>query len=60
MKQSMRLGSVAGITIGAHWPVPVVLVLIADVLAVTVLPAAPGLSYAASPPRAAVAVDHRH
>ncbi len=48
MKQSVKLGSVAGITIGAHWSVLVILMLIADVLAATVLPAAaPQLSYAA-------------
>ena len=40
MKQSVRLGRVAGIEVGAHWSVGVILVLIAETLAVTVLPAA--------------------
>ena len=48
MKQSVKLGSVAGIAIGAHWSISVILVLIADILAATVLPAiAPGHSYVA-------------
>jgi Zn-dependent protease len=47
MKRSVKLGSVAGITIGAHWSVLVILTLIADILAVSVLPAAaPGHAYA--------------
>jgi Zn-dependent protease len=40
VKQSVRLGRVDGITIGAHWSVGVILVIIAQVLAVSVLPAA--------------------
>ena len=40
MKQSVRLGRVDGITVGAHWSVGVILVIIAEVLAVSVLPAA--------------------
>ena len=40
MKQSVRLGRVGGIPIGAHWTVAVVLVIIAQVLAVSVLPSA--------------------
>lgn len=40
MKQSVRLGRVSGITVGAHWSVAVILVIIAQVLAVSVLPAA--------------------
>ena len=40
MKQSVRLGHVGGITVGAHWSVAVILVIIAQVLAVSVLPAA--------------------
>lgn len=40
VKQSVRLGRVAGIAVGAHWSVAVILVLIADVLAESVLPAA--------------------
>lgn len=40
MKQSVRLGQVRGIVVGAHWSVAVILVIIAEVLAVSVLPAA--------------------
>jgi Zn-dependent protease len=40
VKQSVRLGRVAGIELGAHWSVAVILVLIAELLAVTVLPTA--------------------
>ena len=40
MKQSVRLGRVGGITVGAHWSVAVILVIIAQVLAVSVLPSA--------------------
>ena len=40
MKQSVRLGRIGGITMGAHWSVAVILVIIAQVLAVSVLPAA--------------------
>lgn len=45
MKQSLRLGRIAGIPVGANWSVLVILVLIADILARNVLPrAATGLS----------------
>lgn len=45
MRQSVRLGRVAGIDIGAHWSVLVVVVLLGYVLSVNVLPAgAPGYS----------------
>ncbi len=47
MKQSVRLGRIAGIQVGAHWSVAVILVLITDLLAVTVLPAAHGHQSAA-------------
>jgi Zn-dependent protease/CBS domain-containing protein len=40
VKQSVRLGRVDGITVGAHWSVAVILVIIAQVLAVSVLPTA--------------------
>jgi Zn-dependent protease/CBS domain-containing protein len=40
VKQSVRLGRVGGITIRAHWSVAVILVIIAQVLAVSVLPSA--------------------
>src|ERR1022692_1109065 len=40
MRQSLRLGKVAGIPVGVHWSVGVILVLIADILATSVLPAA--------------------
>ena len=40
MKQSVRLGRVAGIAVGAHWSVAVILVIIAELLAVSVLPGA--------------------
>jgi Zn-dependent protease len=40
MKQSLRLGRVAGIPVGVNWSVLVVLVLIADVVAGNVLPRA--------------------
>lgn len=40
MKQNVRLGRVAGIEVGAHWSVAVILVIIAELLAVTVLPGA--------------------
>jgi Zn-dependent protease len=42
VKQSVRLGRIAGIQVGAHWSVAVMLVLLAQLLAVTVLPAAHG------------------
>ncbi|MGD0375076.1 MAG: site-2 protease family protein [Streptosporangiaceae bacterium] len=38
MKQSVRLGRVAGIPVGLHWSVLVMLGLIAEILAVNVLP----------------------
>lgn len=40
MRQSVRLGRVAGIPVGAHWSVAVILVIITQLLAVTVLPEA--------------------
>lgn len=40
MKQNVRLGRVAGIPVGANWSVAVILVIIAEILAVSVLPAA--------------------
>jgi Zn-dependent protease/CBS domain-containing protein len=40
VKQSVRLGRVGGITVGAHWSVGLILVIIAEVLAVSVLPGA--------------------
>jgi Zn-dependent protease/CBS domain-containing protein len=40
VKQSVRLGRVRGIPVGAHWSVGLILVIIAEVLAVSVLPAA--------------------
>jgi Zn-dependent protease len=40
MRQSLRLGRIAGIPVGVHWTVGVILLLIADVLGVSVLPAA--------------------
>jgi Zn-dependent protease len=40
VKQSVRLGRVGGITVGAHWSVAVILVIIVQVLAVSVLPPA--------------------
>jgi len=40
MRQSLRLGKVAGIPVGVHWSVGVILALIADILAASVLPAA--------------------
>jgi Zn-dependent protease len=39
MRQSLRLGRVAGIPVGAHWTVGVILVIIADLLGVSLLPA---------------------
>jgi hypothetical protein len=33
VKQSVRLGRIGGITVGAHWSVAVILVIIAQVLA---------------------------
>ncbi|WP_405143026.1 site-2 protease family protein [Sphaerisporangium sp. NBC_01403] len=40
MKQSVRLGHVAGIPVGAHWSTVMIVVLIGGVLATTVLPQA--------------------
>jgi Zn-dependent protease len=40
VKQSVRLGRVGGIPLGAHWSVAVILALIAGLLAVSVLPTA--------------------
>lgn len=40
MKQSLRLGKVAGIPVGVHWTVAVIGVIIADILGASVLPAA--------------------
>ena len=40
MKQTVRLGRVAGIAVGAHWSVAVILVIVAELLAVAVLPGA--------------------
>ena len=39
MKQSIRLGRIAGIPIGMHWTVVVIVVLITDILGASVLPA---------------------
>jgi Zn-dependent protease len=39
MKQSLRLGTVAGIPVGVHWTVAVIGVIIADILGASVLPA---------------------
>ena len=39
MKQSVRLGRVAGIPVGAHWTVAVILAIVTDILAADVLPA---------------------
>jgi Zn-dependent protease len=39
MRQSVRLGRVAGIPVGANWSVIAILAIIADMLAVSVLPA---------------------
>jgi Zn-dependent protease len=40
MRQSLRLGTVAGIPVDVHWTVAVVLVIVADILGAGVLPAA--------------------
>lgn len=42
MRQSIRLGTIRGIPVGAHWSVLMVLVLLVDSLAVGVLPALAG------------------
>ncbi len=40
MRQSVGLGRVAGIPVGVHWTVAVILVIIAEILGASVLPAA--------------------
>lgn len=46
MRQTLRLGQVAGIQVGAHWSVLVIVALLVHGLAVTVLPdSAPGRSW---------------
>jgi Zn-dependent protease len=40
MKQSLRLGRIAGIPVGVNWSVLVILVLITDIVAVNILPRA--------------------
>jgi len=46
MKQTLRLGRVAGMPVGVHWSVLVIMALLVQGLAVTVLPhAAPGLAW---------------
>jgi Zn-dependent protease len=40
MKQSLRLGRIAGIPVGVNWSVLVILVLITDIVAVSILPRA--------------------
>src|ERR1019366_5479903 len=40
MRQSVGLGRVAGIPVGMHWTVAVILVIIAEILGASVLPAA--------------------
>lgn len=40
MRQSLRLGRVAGIPVGVHWSVGVIVMLIASILSTNVLPAA--------------------
>ncbi|BCJ34021.1 putative zinc metalloprotease Rip3 [Actinocatenispora thailandica] len=40
MRQTIRLGRIAGIPVGVHWSVLVIMLLLADGLAATVLPAA--------------------
>jgi hypothetical protein len=40
VKQNVRPGRIGGITVGAHWSAAVILVIITQVLAVSVLPAA--------------------
>jgi Zn-dependent protease len=39
MRQSIRLGRIAGIPVGMHWTVVVIIALITDILAASVLPA---------------------
>jgi Zn-dependent protease/CBS domain-containing protein len=47
MKQTLRLGRIAGIPVGVHWSVLVIMAILVQGLAVNVLPAtAPGLSWA--------------
>lgn len=49
MRQTIKLGSVAGIPVGMHWSVLVIMVLLAQGLAMSLLPSAapdlPGLAY---------------
>ena len=40
MERSVRLGRAGGITVGAHWSVNLILVIVAEVLALSVLSAA--------------------
>ncbi len=40
MRQSLKLGRVGGIPVGVHWTVAVIVLLVADILAASVLPAA--------------------
>ncbi len=40
MRQSLRLGKVAGIPVGVHWSVGVILIIVAQILGASVLPAA--------------------
>jgi hypothetical protein len=40
MKQTVRLGRVAGIPVGMHWSVLVIMMLLVQSLAIAVLPAA--------------------
>ena len=40
MRQTLRLGRIAGIAVGVHWSVLVIMALLVEGLAVTVLPAA--------------------
>ncbi|MEV8514632.1 site-2 protease family protein [Dactylosporangium sp. NPDC051484] len=44
MKQNLRLGTIAGIRVGVNWSVVVIMVLLVQILALTIIPAsAPGL-----------------
>ena len=59
MRQSLRIGRVAGVPVGVHWSVLVILVLIADIVAGTILPRAaagrsPTLYWAVGVPTALV------
>lgn len=47
MRQTVRLGRIAGVPVGVHWSVLVIMLLLAQGLAVAILPqSAPGLSFA--------------